>query len=597
MTALRPQDGELIGPANPASSRLVAHLTRAIVDSARPALPGDSARAVLRTCMSLTQAARGRVYLLELSSGELRSFVQESRGDDGPRIKVGGLKPTAAPKSPPLERASATRVPVVIPDVANYGEARYRSSRAQSRLVIPVLRGRTCIGLIDLDSPNMEAFSPESVGSVETLANLLIPIYERRFALNLLSTLQEPVDFRVGHNEFFSAIGVLVALASGMEYAALREATEDGDLRCIAAWGFGEEMDLDRWNLTELDDYPPFARALHDQETVPVSSMDAPELNKLRERPEIAGVRSFVATPIKVASEVFGVLSVGTSCEYDFAPMETSGFESIANGVGVAITNYRNFHEATSDLARYSEVGVAITGMEVAQAARHEAKNLIDDCHTRLVIVRHTLGKNAAAVEQESAALDSDLSQINVALDKIKVAARPPTKSLKSVRIDSLWDQARSQVQGRLTKLKIQCALDGPKLYVDVYEDWFRQVFLNLLLNSADAFEERSVQRGRRIGLLYARPAERTNVISMTYTDNATGINPSKLKLPPGLHEQTLEQVIFEPNVTSKVDGSGWGLFLVRKILLEHRGSIDLVDYRKGATFKITLPRSVNEQT
>jgi nitrogen-specific signal transduction histidine kinase len=45
--------------------------------------------------------------------------------------------------------------------------------------------------------------------------------------------------------------------------------------------------------------------------------------------------------------------------------------------------------------------------------------------------------------------------------------------------------------------------------------------------------------------------------------------------------------------VTSKENGSGWGLTLVRNILLQYGASIDLIEHRRGVSFRITLPRKL----
>jgi len=45
--------------------------------------------------------------------------------------------------------------------------------------------------------------------------------------------------------------------------------------------------------------------------------------------------------------------------------------------------------------------------------------------------------------------------------------------------------------------------------------------------------------------------------------------------------------------VTSKKMGSGYGLWLVRRVMTYHRGSIDLRDIRHGAVFELTLRRNL----
>jgi hypothetical protein len=78
------------------------------------------------------------------------------------------------------------------------------------------------------------------------------------------------------------------------------------------------------------------------------------------------------------------------------------------------------------------------------------------------------------------------------------------------------------------------------------------------------------------------------------YVDNAGGINPASLRWS-GQHGNRermprIEQAIFMRGVTSRDEGSGNGLWIVRQILQRHNGGISLVEYRDRAVFDIQLP-------
>jgi nitrogen-specific signal transduction histidine kinase len=78
----------------------------------------------------------------------------------------------------------------------------------------------------------------------------------------------------------------------------------------------------------------------------------------------------------------------------------------------------------------------------------------------------------------------------------------------------------------------------------------------------------------------------------MKYTDNGIGVDVSRLM---GKDFQGTPRItdIFLPGVTTKPAGSGYGLYLVRRALDSHHGSIDLVDYRNGISFKISIATSI----
>jgi signal transduction histidine kinase len=296
---------------------------------------------------------------------------------------------------------------------------------------------------------------------------------------------------------------------------------------------------------------------------------------------------------------VFGVLTLASSAEYDYTPQEVTAFASVAGEVGTVIANHRSFQRSALASTSYAEIGLAITGVEVAQAARHEARGLIDDCVVTmgsLALEARKLsgGRPATNVLARIDDIDATLQDLSRVLDKIKAATRAPRREKALVSLREVWDQARSQLIGKFHGARLEsCRYDGPDVMVNVATDWFRQVFINLILNSLEAFAEGSSnKRGRQIRLVVERPGERQRDYVMTYSDNAGGINPSALRhLDGSTVAESVEHAIFQPNVTSKAAGSGWGLALVRRILEDHRGTINLVDYRGGVTFRLQIPR------
>ena len=63
----------------------------------------------------------------------------------------------------------------------------------------------------------------------------------------------------------------------------------------------------------------------------------------------------------------------------------------------------------------------------------------------------------------------------------------------------------------------------------------------------------------------------------------------------PGIPED-LQPHIFDPFVSTKVDGTGLGLALVAKLTDDHGGIIDLESNKDGTTFRILLPVLQNQQ-
>ncbi len=115
--------------------------------------------------------------------------------------------------------------------------------------------------------------------------------------------------------------------------------------------------------------------------------------------------------------------------------------------------------------------------------------------------------------------------------------------------------------------------------------DHLIQVFLNLVKNACEAAAgsdaELKIVTGFRHGIRLAVQAAKSRLdlpIMVTITDNGPGI------------PEDLRPNIFDPFVSTKLEGTGLGLALVAKLIDEHGGIIDLDTASSGTTFRILLP-------
>lgn len=100
-----------------------------------------------------------------------------------------------------------------------------------------------------------------------------------------------------------------------------------------------------------------------------------------------------------------------------------------------------------------------------------------------------------------------------------------------------------------------------------------RQVVLNLILNSLQAFERVAISfKDRKVEVI---TGERKNLIFIEISDNGPGISPEQ------------QQHIFEPFYsTRKGEGSGLGLALVKKMIVSMKGHLEMSsEVNRGATF------------
>lgn len=160
---------------------------------------------------------------------------------------------------------------------------------------------------------------------------------------------------------------------------------------------------------------------------------------------------------------------------------------------------------------------------------------------------------------------------------------RPP--DCRAVNIHDVLDRTRkSALVGFAAHMKIEDDYDPslPPTWAD--SDQLQQVFLNLLKNAAQA-------AGDTAGTIRIRTFYEPS-LRIRSSEGRTSSLPLQVEIidnGPGIPE-ALQQDIFEPFVSGRENGTGLGLALVSKIILDHGGWI-AVDSIPGRTrFRISLP-------
>ncbi|HET7121393.1 MAG TPA: ATP-binding protein [Solirubrobacterales bacterium] len=562
-----------------------SRIGQAIREVASGAEPKVAAKRLLEALAGDGEIARASIYFLDLSEARFELFVHHGKEPEQSSISLAAAG---------VSHASLT--PSVIGRQAN-------GPLGQDWL--PIVRKDTMIGLLNISSDEV-GFDKAFDAPVDILSAVFAWLYEQHFAWRLLGELQKPIPYEGDEGWFLADLLNVIRLSSGMAYAAVREHTADDTLRCLAVRGFEEEAvesapseKLTFRNIREK--YPAFAEAIETGEVIPELDMRLPRNQFLQDHPALKDVQSYIVAPIKVGSETLGTLSLATKAKYPFTPFELQGFESIANGVGIAITNFRNHHEMVE---RFGDVAVAVSAIEIATAVRHATASILERSWFWLGKVKEELGKPSPDPGKELGELETELQLLSEQLQKFKVATERPERELEPVLLKERWEYAEDALAGRIANLGIETRYEGQELEIIGYGDWIGHLFLNLMLNSMDAFEQVKRKGDRKIRLRVDQ-ADGAGNITALYSDNATGIIGTKLVGgPPRLEEVPVKQRIFEAHVTSKRDpeagykakpGAGLGLFLVRKVMDDHGGSIDLLESREGARFRLLFPRQLIE--
>jgi signal transduction histidine kinase len=130
-------------------------------------------------------------------------------------------------------------------------------------------------------------------------------------------------------------------------------------------------------------------------------------------------------------------------------------------------------------------------------------------------------------------------------------------------------------------KVTIHKRVAGPAV-ASVFAGEILQILSNLILNSLDALPESDP-------VLCIRVRTSKDKVHITIADNGAGIEPS------------IYQNMFQPHCTTKSHGTGLGLWLSRRIIEKHNGTISCRSSRQpcrsGTTFRLSLPITFAQQS
>ena len=166
------------------------------------------------------------------------------------------------------------------------------------------------------------------------------------------------------------------------------------------------------------------------------------------------------------------------------------------------------------------------------------------------------------------------MERIKTIIRDLRIFGRPDaTAELEWVQIEDTIESVLNIVHNEI-KYKAQLKkVYGKTPKVVCYPHKLGQVFLNLLINAADAIAEK--------GMITIRTSVREPYVCVDIEDNGEGIPQKNLKR------------IFMPFFTSKSaeKGTGLGLSISRDIVEQQNGKLAVVsEAGKGSTFSVTLP-------
>ena len=228
---------------------------------------------------------------------------------------------------------------------------------------------------------------------------------------------------------------------------------------------------------------------------------------------------------------------------------------------------------------------------KMARRLAHEIKNpltpiqlAVEECHRRY---RGDDPEYRRIVQTTLEVVEEEVGSLRRLVSEFSSFARLPRAELHAGDLgDFLREQAAHLTQeGEADDQALFAGVDvifevpGEPMPAAMDEEMLHRVLTNVIRNSAQAIRDARTADGARGHVRVSARIEGEQYVVEIDDDG------------PGIPEE-IEQALFDPYVTTKRDGTGLGLSIVKKIVVDHGGSIEAGrGTLGGARFRIVLPR------
>jgi two-component system sensor histidine kinase AtoS len=221
---------------------------------------------------------------------------------------------------------------------------------------------------------------------------------------------------------------------------------------------------------------------------------------------------------------------------------------------------------------------LAILG-ELMAGVAHEIRNPLTSIKGFLQYFQ-----NAGSAEERAQYLPmliGEVDRMNRIIETMLYFSRPCQKVVVQTDVTLVLQETLFLVQSRAKShgVRFEVAIEPNVPLVNLDGEQFKQVFLNLLINSLQAIDH----EGKIT--VSAQYLPDTDEVEMTFADTGPGI-------PHDIREK-----VFDPFFTTKQAGTGLGLAVTQRIVIAQGGTIDIGDNPGGgALIRIVIPRAGSKE-
>lgn len=235
------------------------------------------------------------------------------------------------------------------------------------------------------------------------------------------------------------------------------------------------------------------------------------------------------------------------------------------------VTQFRKLTEEKIESERITALTLLAAGVA------HELGNPLNSLTIHLQLMERKLkklkGKEAPQLLEMLSVAQGEIKRLDFIIGQFLTAIRPTRPQLQRTQLNDLIHEAvkflTPELEQSRVKVKLDLARGLPAMPLDANQ--LKQAFYNLVRNAAQAMSGG--------GTLTISSTHTDYEVRLSFSDTGKGISTGNMSN------------LFQPFFTTRKTGTGLGLLIVRRIIREHGGEIELESREgEGTTVNIYLP-------
>ena len=232
---------------------------------------------------------------------------------------------------------------------------------------------------------------------------------------------------------------------------------------------------------------------------------------------------------------------------------------------------------------------------QVSAGIGHELRNPLGVIRNSVYYLKGKISYQDPKIIKHINIIEKEIANSDKIVSDLLNFSRPIKPTLRLTDINKVIEEAVA-CNNIPEKVKVLKELDTNISPLLLDSDLIQQVFNNIILNSIDAMQEggnlaiRTAFRPQSIDLQSNSVKQERGRGSKVYSLKSDFIEVSFSDTGKGIAEEN-QSKLFNPFFTNKAKGIGLGLALCKRIIEEHKGSIEIMSkVDKGTTVTIRLP-------